>query len=86
MNAGTKEGFFGSRMSRPVFQASGEGRANSGLPLTFAEIHKFKSSACTILPVRYVTFQNDPASAFSQDPVAATADARWVASRASVPQ
>jgi prepilin-type N-terminal cleavage/methylation domain-containing protein/prepilin-type processing-associated H-X9-DG protein len=51
-----------------------------------AEIHKFKSAACTILPVRYVTFQNDPAAAFSQDPVAATADALWVASRASVPQ
>ena len=50
-----------------------------------SEIHKFKSSVCTILPVRYTTFQNDPASAFSQDPVAAANDALWVATRASVP-
>src|SRR5258708_10244699 len=50
-----------------------------------SEIHKFKSRACTILPVRYTTFQNDPAAAFSQDPVAAANDALWVATRASVP-
>ncbi len=50
-----------------------------------SEVHKFKSSACTILPVRYTTFQNDPGSAFSLDPVAAANDALWVANRASVP-
>jgi prepilin-type N-terminal cleavage/methylation domain-containing protein/prepilin-type processing-associated H-X9-DG protein len=50
-----------------------------------AEIHKFKSSACTILPVRFVTYQGDPSSAFSLDPVTAAADALWVAMRASVP-
>jgi len=50
-----------------------------------SEIHKFKSSACTILPVRYTTFQNDPASAFSRDPVASANDVLWVATRAGVP-
>lgn len=50
-----------------------------------AEIHKFKSSACTILPVRYITFQNDSAPPFSLDPVAAANDVLWVANRASVP-
>jgi prepilin-type N-terminal cleavage/methylation domain-containing protein/prepilin-type processing-associated H-X9-DG protein len=50
-----------------------------------SEIHKFKSSLCTILPVRYTAFQNDSASAFSQDPTAAANDVLWVAARASVP-
>jgi len=50
-----------------------------------AEIHKFKSSVCTILPVRYITFQNDSAPPFSQDPVAAANDVLWLANRASVP-
>jgi prepilin-type N-terminal cleavage/methylation domain-containing protein/prepilin-type processing-associated H-X9-DG protein len=50
-----------------------------------SEIHKFKSRVCTILPVRYTTFQNDPAAAFSQDPVAAASDALWVANRTGLP-
>jgi prepilin-type processing-associated H-X9-DG protein len=50
-----------------------------------SEIHKFKSSVCTILPVRYITIQNDSTPPVSQDPVAAANDVLWVANRASVP-
>src|SRR5258706_4497445 len=46
-----------------------------------AEIHKFNSTTCTIRPVLYTTYQPVP---FSQDPINATADALWVAMRASV--
>jgi len=46
-----------------------------------AEIHKFKSTTCTILPVTYKTYQT------SQVPLdaAGVQDALWVAVRASVP-
>jgi len=47
-----------------------------------SEIHKFKSRACTILPV---TFGSPSIVPFSQDPVAATADGLWVAERTSIP-
>ena len=50
-----------------------------------AEIHKFKSSVCTILPILFAPFQGSRAVPFSQDPVAAADDALWVANRASVP-
>jgi prepilin-type processing-associated H-X9-DG protein len=50
-----------------------------------SEIHKFKSTLCTILPVLYTPFQGDRAVPFSQDPVAGANDALWVANRASVP-
>jgi prepilin-type processing-associated H-X9-DG protein len=48
-----------------------------------AEIHQFKSRVCTILPVTYLPLVNVP---FSADPGAAMTDARWVATRSSVPQ
>jgi len=48
-----------------------------------AEVHKFKSRICTILPVLYSTFQGN-AVPFSQD-AAGAQDATWVAVRASVP-
>jgi prepilin-type N-terminal cleavage/methylation domain-containing protein/prepilin-type processing-associated H-X9-DG protein len=51
-----------------------------------AEVHKFKSRICTILPVLYSTFQGSRAVPFSQDPVYGAQDALWVANRASVPQ
>ncbi|HEV2207544.1 MAG TPA: prepilin-type N-terminal cleavage/methylation domain-containing protein [Verrucomicrobiae bacterium] len=48
-----------------------------------AEIHKFRSSVCTILPVRFAPYQAVP---FSSDPTGAgAADALWVAARASLP-
>jgi prepilin-type N-terminal cleavage/methylation domain-containing protein/prepilin-type processing-associated H-X9-DG protein len=50
-----------------------------------AEIHKFKSSVCTILPVQFTPFQGSRAVPFSQDPGAGANDALWVANRASVP-
>jgi prepilin-type N-terminal cleavage/methylation domain-containing protein/prepilin-type processing-associated H-X9-DG protein len=51
-----------------------------------SEIHKFQSHTCTILPVRYISIQQSPPPPFSQDIVAATADASWVAIRTSVLQ
>jgi prepilin-type N-terminal cleavage/methylation domain-containing protein/prepilin-type processing-associated H-X9-DG protein len=51
-----------------------------------AEIHKFKSRLCTVLPVLYTPFQGDRAVPFSQDPMAGANDALWVANRASVPK
>ena len=48
-----------------------------------AEIHKFKSRICTILPVTYGPL---PTPDFSTDTSAAAADAIWVATRASVPK
>jgi prepilin-type N-terminal cleavage/methylation domain-containing protein/prepilin-type processing-associated H-X9-DG protein len=50
-----------------------------------SEIHKFKSSVCTILPVLYAPFQGNRAVPFSQDPGAGVNDALWLANRASVP-
>jgi prepilin-type N-terminal cleavage/methylation domain-containing protein/prepilin-type processing-associated H-X9-DG protein len=47
-----------------------------------SEIHKFRSRACTILPVTFGPVNIVP---FSQDPVAAAADAEWVAERAGLP-
>jgi prepilin-type N-terminal cleavage/methylation domain-containing protein len=47
-----------------------------------SEIHKFKSRACTILPVTFGSVNIVP---FSQDPVAGTADGLWVAERAGLP-
>ncbi|HXA45423.1 MAG TPA: prepilin-type N-terminal cleavage/methylation domain-containing protein [Candidatus Angelobacter sp.] len=47
-----------------------------------SEVHKFKSRACTILPV---TYQNHPSwPAFSLDPSSGASDWFWVESRASV--
>lgn len=51
-----------------------------------AEIHKFKSSTCTILPVLFTPYQGSRTVTFSADASGAGAqDATWVASRASVP-
>jgi prepilin-type N-terminal cleavage/methylation domain-containing protein/prepilin-type processing-associated H-X9-DG protein len=50
-----------------------------------AEVHKFKSSVCTILPVLYTPFEGSRKVPFSQDPGPAGNDAFWVESRASVP-
>jgi len=50
-----------------------------------SEIHKFKSSVCTILPVLYAPFQGNRAVPFSQDSPAGANDALWVANRTSVP-
>jgi prepilin-type N-terminal cleavage/methylation domain-containing protein/prepilin-type processing-associated H-X9-DG protein len=51
-----------------------------------AEVHKFKSALCTILPVEFTPFQGSRAVPFSQDTTGAGAqDALWVATRASVP-
>jgi prepilin-type N-terminal cleavage/methylation domain-containing protein/prepilin-type processing-associated H-X9-DG protein len=51
-----------------------------------SEIHKFRSSSCTILPVLFTPYQGSRAVAFSADASGAGAqDAIWVASRASVP-
>jgi prepilin-type processing-associated H-X9-DG protein len=49
-----------------------------------AEIHKFKSSVCTILPVLYTPFQGVRAVPFSQDPGNGRQDGQWVATRAGV--
>ena len=49
-----------------------------------AEIHKFRSRLCTILPVLYSTFQGARAVPFSQDPGNGNQDGQWVATRASV--
>jgi prepilin-type N-terminal cleavage/methylation domain-containing protein/prepilin-type processing-associated H-X9-DG protein len=52
-----------------------------------SEIHKFKSTVCTILPVTYTPFQGGRAVPFSNDPSGNGAqDALWVAQRAGVPQ
>ena len=48
-----------------------------------SEIHKFRSRVCTILPVTYKEILTPP---FSLDMDLASADALWVAARASVPQ
>jgi prepilin-type N-terminal cleavage/methylation domain-containing protein/prepilin-type processing-associated H-X9-DG protein len=48
-----------------------------------SEIHKFRSTICTILPVTYATHPGWPP--FSADPVAGQADGSWVEIRASVP-
>ena len=49
-----------------------------------SEVHKFKSRACTILPVTYQTHPSWPA--FSADTSGAgAADGAWVETRASVP-
>jgi prepilin-type N-terminal cleavage/methylation domain-containing protein/prepilin-type processing-associated H-X9-DG protein len=50
-----------------------------------SEVHKFKSRVCTILPVTYSATKISPPP-FSADPSGAgTADALWLAARASVP-
>jgi len=49
-----------------------------------AEIHKFRSGLCTILPVLYSSFQGARAVPFSQDPGNGPQDGQWVATRASV--
>jgi len=48
-----------------------------------SETHKFRSRACTILPVAFVSPISLPS--FSLDPVTASADALWVAQRTSLP-
>ena len=49
-----------------------------------AEIHKFKSSVCTILPVRYIDITKNQPPSFSADPVYANQDGQWMATRAGV--
>src|SRR5258706_3254051 len=50
-----------------------------------SEVHKFKSTVCTILPVLYSPFQGARAVPFSSDPSGAGAqDALWMAARTSV--
>jgi prepilin-type processing-associated H-X9-DG protein len=57
-----------------------------GCGLSFAdghsEIHKWKSTVCTIHPVTYNPFRLVP---FSKDPLNGNADASWLAIRTSVP-
>jgi prepilin-type N-terminal cleavage/methylation domain-containing protein/prepilin-type processing-associated H-X9-DG protein len=49
-----------------------------------AEVHKFRSAVCTILPVIYQTFQGARQVPFTQDGSGAGAqDALWVATRAN---
>ena len=51
-----------------------------------AEIHKFKSATCTILPVIYKDRRTTSAPPpFSADPVYGNQDGQWVATRATVP-
>ena len=51
-----------------------------------SEIHKFKSTTCTILRVSFTPFQGGRAVPFSSDSTGAGAeDALWVANRATVP-
>jgi len=51
-----------------------------------AEIHKFKSYVCTIMPVLCTPFQGGRAVPFSQDASGAgVQDAQWTESRATVP-
>lgn len=47
-----------------------------------SEIHKWKSTVCTILPVTYNPVRYQP---FSADPANANTDASWLALRTSVP-
>ena len=49
-----------------------------------AEIHKFRSGTCTILPVLYTPFQGGRAVPFSQDPFNGNQDGQWIATRAGV--
>jgi prepilin-type N-terminal cleavage/methylation domain-containing protein/prepilin-type processing-associated H-X9-DG protein len=50
-----------------------------------SEIHKFKSTVCTILPVQFTTFQGSRAVPYSSDPSGAGAqDMLWVGTRTSV--
>ncbi len=52
-----------------------------------SEVHKFKSTICTILPVLYTPFQGARAVPYTSDSSGAAAqDMLWVASRATVPQ
>ena len=52
-----------------------------------SEIHKFKSTVCTIIPVRYITIQSKPPPPFSADTSGAgLQDGQWVEQRASVPR
>jgi prepilin-type processing-associated H-X9-DG protein len=51
-----------------------------------SEVHKFKSTVCTILPVTYTPFQGGRAVPFSSDSSGwGASDALWMAARASVP-
>jgi prepilin-type N-terminal cleavage/methylation domain-containing protein/prepilin-type processing-associated H-X9-DG protein len=51
-----------------------------------AEVHKFKSYTCTIVPVLFTDYQGARQVPFSSDPTGMGAqDALWVAARASVP-
>jgi prepilin-type N-terminal cleavage/methylation domain-containing protein/prepilin-type processing-associated H-X9-DG protein len=49
-----------------------------------AEIHKFRSSICTILPVRYIDATKLTPPPFSADPTYGNQDGQWVATRAGV--
>jgi prepilin-type processing-associated H-X9-DG protein len=49
-----------------------------------AEIHKFRSSVCTILPVRYIDATKIKPPPFSADPIYGNQDGQWVATRAGV--
>jgi prepilin-type processing-associated H-X9-DG protein len=48
-----------------------------------AEIHMFKSTTCTIIPVLYQTHPTPPP--FTSDPTLGWLDALWVGTRSSIP-
>jgi len=48
-----------------------------------AEIHVFKSTTCTIIPVMFTTHPTPPS--FTQDPTLGWQDALWVGTRSSIP-
>jgi prepilin-type N-terminal cleavage/methylation domain-containing protein/prepilin-type processing-associated H-X9-DG protein len=49
-----------------------------------AEIHKFRSGVCTIIPVRYIDATKVKPPNFSADPTYGNQDGQWVATRAGV--
>jgi prepilin-type N-terminal cleavage/methylation domain-containing protein/prepilin-type processing-associated H-X9-DG protein len=60
-----------------------DGGCSFGFADGHSEIHVFKSTVCTILPVLYQSRPTPPS--FTSDPVAGWQDALWVGSRSSVP-
>jgi prepilin-type N-terminal cleavage/methylation domain-containing protein/prepilin-type processing-associated H-X9-DG protein len=60
-----------------------DGGCGFGFADGHSEIHVFKSTVCTILPVTYQTHPAWPS--FTLDPIAGWQDALWVGSRSSIP-
>jgi prepilin-type N-terminal cleavage/methylation domain-containing protein/prepilin-type processing-associated H-X9-DG protein len=60
-----------------------DGGCGFGFADGHSEIHVFKSTLCTILPVTYTAHPTTPP--FTSDPVAGWQDAIWVGSRSSIP-